>query len=67
MAVAGNRRRGRNRRAYREGASCVAVLANVQANILGVFLNKYAKHKSSEYYYYYYYNNKKRKRVKSRA
>ena len=42
-------------------------LANVQANILGVFLNKYATQRGSEYYYYYYENDRKRKRVRSRA
>ncbi|MEM7167500.1 MAG: polysaccharide biosynthesis tyrosine autokinase, partial [Planctomycetota bacterium] len=43
------------------------LLTNVQANILGVFLNKFAKTKGSEYYYYYYYNNDKRKRIRNRA
>ncbi len=43
------------------------LLSNVQANILGVFLNKYSKQRGSEYYYYYYNNDRKRRRVKSRA
>lgn len=43
------------------------LLTNVQANILGVFLNKFAKTKGSEYYYYYYYNNDKRKKIRSHA
>ena len=43
------------------------LLHNVQANILGVFLNKYSKQKSSEYYYYYYDNDRKRKKVRSRV
>lgn len=43
------------------------LLTNVQSNILGVFLNKYAKTKGSEYYYYYYYNNQKRKKIRNRV
>ncbi|MCI0651170.1 MAG: polysaccharide biosynthesis tyrosine autokinase [Planctomycetes bacterium] len=43
------------------------LLTNVQSNILGVFLNKFAKQRGSEYYYYYYENDRKRKRVKTRG
>ena len=42
------------------------LLANVQANVLGVFLNKFSKQRGSEYYYYYD-NDRKRKRVRSRG
>jgi hypothetical protein len=38
----------------------------VQANVLGVFLNKFSKQRGGEYYYYYS-DNKRRKRSKSFA
>jgi len=42
------------------------LLSNVQANVLGVFLNKFSKQRGGEYYYYYS-DSKRRKRAKSFA
>ena len=44
------------------------LLANVQANVLGVFLNRYARRRGGDAYYYYYRSGSEaRKRVKARV
>mgnify|MGYP002639319039 FL=1 len=42
------------------------LLSNVQANVLGVFLNKFSKQRGGEYYYYYS-DSKRRRRSRSFA
>ncbi len=42
------------------------LLSNVQANVLGVFLNKFSKQRGGEYYYYYS-DNRRRKRSRNFA
>ncbi len=42
------------------------LLSNVQANVLGVFLNKFSKQRGGEYYYYYS-DSKRRKRSRTFA
>jgi Mrp family chromosome partitioning ATPase len=41
------------------------LLANVQANLLGVFLNRYSRQRTGAYYQYYYGGSRGRKRAKA--